>query len=509
LSKNLKQGHDPHIVYRQKTASSVFDPDINKFTYNAPISKRRRAWNLAYWNAALWAAGNGLTGATLVTFLASELNSQNLGLGIGLILAMPQLLGLLRLSAPVLIGRIADRKTFCMSAFLLSGLLLFCLPLIAAPGAMPSPDISVFALIILWSLHHLMQYLGTIALFSWLADVAPLRIRGRFFGLRQRWLVAGEALGAMACGLFSYWWLETHKAYPHEKWIGYAIPAALGAWFMIAAIVPLALMPRINVGLQNKSSVNWKSLARPFLDVRFLRLLLFGCWFSFSNGITQTVQFSYVNQVLQISLLAILGVQTMMRLGQMGASPALGRLSDRVGNKPVMLFCLVLTAQGPLFYFFSRPQSPWWFAGAWIVWIAYAGLNIGLNNLMLNLARQDTVSSRASADSSGKTLNNLGAIAGSSGSAVKKADADNRSCDGASNTPYIAAYFTLTGLCYAANTILGGWLFDRYGQGTFEFFGAGLDYNHWIFLIGWAARCLGILALLLVIEPMKKTNGRQ
>ncbi len=69
----------------------------------------------------------------------------------------------------------------------------------------------------------------------------------------------------------------------------------------------------------------------------------------------------FPDQVLGISLLAMLSVQTTMRLGQLSISPALGRMTDRIGNKSVMLFCLVLTAQGPLFYFFSTPQAPWWF----------------------------------------------------------------------------------------------------------------------------------------------------
>ena len=55
-----------------------------------------------------------------------------------------------------------------------------------------------------------MQYLGTIALYSWLADLVPLQIRGRFFGLRERWLVAGEAAAAIACGLFAESWQSMH-----------------------------------------------------------------------------------------------------------------------------------------------------------------------------------------------------------------------------------------------------------------------------------------------------------
>ena len=239
-------------------------------------------------------------------------------------------------------------------------------------------------------------------------------------------------------------------------------------------------MPRAEAVSCSRRYIDWKSIARPFADNRFLRLLLFGCWFSFSNGLTQTVQTTYTAQVLQISLLAILSVQTGMRLGQLCISPALGRMTDRIGNLPVMIFCLFLTAQGPLFYLFSTPRQPWWFVGAWILWIAYAGLNIALPNLMLKLSP---------GKSSGATASNTPCATGSAS---------------ASNTSYIAAYFTVTGVCYAANTILGGWLFDCYGKSSFEFFGNALDYNQWIFLIGWAARCLGLLALWLVIEPGSK-----
>jgi MFS family permease len=463
------------------------DLGTTKSPHALSASQRRWAWKMAYWNIGLWAIGNGLTSSTLVIFLALDLKAPQLGLGIGLILAMPQLVGLLRLAAPLLIGRIAERKTFCLGAFLCSGLLLFCLPIVAAPGMFQSAAISLAALVVLWSLHHLMQYLGTIALYSWLADIAPLRIRGRFFGFRQRWLVAGEAIGALACGLFSYWWIENHAM--SLRWIGYAIPAGVGAWLMIAAIVPLWMMPRAERVSRTKRSVDWKSLARPFTDNLFLRLLLFGCWFSFSNGLTQTVQTTFPARALQVSLLTMLAVQTAMRLGQLGVSPGLGRMADRIGNKSMMLFCLVLTAQGPLFYFFSTPQGPWWFVGAWIAWIAYAGLNIGLPNLMLKLAP------------------------GQSSTATDPAGVSNKPCAtgsaSVSNTPYIAAYFTVTGLCYAVNTILGGWLFDRFGQNTFSLFGSTIDYNHWIFLLGWIARCLGIIALLIVIEPgVSRATGK-
>jgi hypothetical protein len=124
---------------------------------------------LAVWNAAVWAIGNGLASTTLVVYLARELHAERLGLGIGLIVAASQMAGLLRLGAPALIEQVGGRKRFCLAAFLLSAALLLALPWACAPGRLPSPGWSLAALILLWCLYHLFQYLATVALWSWLA----------------------------------------------------------------------------------------------------------------------------------------------------------------------------------------------------------------------------------------------------------------------------------------------------------------------------------------------------
>jgi MFS family permease len=251
-----------------------------------PIVRRRRARRLAVWNAAVWAVGNGLASTTLVVYLAYELHVPRVGLGISLIVAAPQIVGLLRLGAPAIIGRLASRKGFCVTAFLFSALLLLILPWLAAPGRLPSAVQSLAALIALWCLYHLLQYLGTVALWSWLADLVPMRIRGRFLGKRERWLVASQAAGALCAGLFAWGFPREYPRLP--GWVAYAIPAGVGAAFMLAAILPLWLMPPAANRLAARRPVAWRAMFAPLADARFLRLLLFGCWFSFFNGVTQS-----------------------------------------------------------------------------------------------------------------------------------------------------------------------------------------------------------------------------
>ena len=125
-----------------------------------------------------------------------------------------------------------------------------------------------------------------------------------------------------------------------------------------------------------------------------------------------------------------------------------------------MIGSVLVIGQAPLFYFLATPQQPWWVAGAWVVGIAWLGLNIGQPNLMLKLAPQHA------------------------------------------NTSYIAVWFTLTGLSVAAAMILGGVLFDRCQGVTFLWFGRfSTDCYHAAFLLGWMAQSSVALLLLLVVEP--------
>jgi MFS family permease len=430
------------------------------------VLQRRQARRMAYRNAGLWGSGNGLISGTLVIYLATELGAPGIGLGVSLIKAAPQLAGLLRLVAPALIGRLADRKRFCIGSYLLSTVVLSGLPLAAVPGWFASAWVSLVGIVLLWCTYHLLEYLGTVALWAWLADLVPLRIRGRFLGRRERWRVAGQAASMLATALFSIVWngFYPKDLYPGKVWAGYAIPAALGVGFLIASLLPLAAMPASAAPGPARAAAPLRAILSPFLDRRYLRLLAFGCWLSLCTGLVQSAQEIFPRQVLQFQLPVLLALTIGMRLGQISISPWLGRLADRFGNRRVMLAVVPLIASGTLFYAAASPRQPAWAVGAWVAWIAFAGINICQPNLMLKLA-----------------------------------PAEARSA-------YVAAFYALTGLCVAASTIAGGLLFDYLRDRTFSLLGGRLllDCYQALFLFGWITRTLGVVILLWVIEPGRK-----
>ena len=282
----------------------------------------------------------------------------------------------------------------------------------------------------------------------WLADLVPLRIRGRFLGRRERWMAAGQAIGMVAAGILLWYWKQT---WPHSQGIGYAATTSAGAAMMLIALRPLAGIPRALASRAVRGAAPLSALLAPLADRRFLRLLLFGCWWSFSNGIIDVPQNAvFPKLMLGLGVFVLLWLKTGVRLGQMAVGPWVGRLIDRWGNRPVMIGSVLIIAQAPLFFCVATPQQPWWIAGAWVTWIAWIGLNIGQPNLTLKLAQSRSYAS------------------------------------------YIALWFTITGLCYAASTIAGGALFDHYRHTPFVWFGRfPCDCYRTAFLLGWLARLRG------------------
>ena len=237
------------------------------------VTDRRRAMRLVNWNGALWAMGSGLAGTMSIVYLAMEFHVRALGLGISLILAAPHLAGLLRLGVPPLIGRLVDRKRFCLAAYLLSALVLTAVPWVSALRWLPLSAFALGTLVTLWCAYQVLEYLAAVALWSWLADLVPLRIRGRFLGRRERWMAAGQALGMLA-GAFLLWlWQQIWPGQP--RWIGYAAAASAGTAMMIVALAPLAQIPRA-VGRRRPPAAVLLAVGAAGRSA-FVRLLVFGC----------------------------------------------------------------------------------------------------------------------------------------------------------------------------------------------------------------------------------------
>ncbi len=383
-----------------------------------------------------------------------------------------QLIGLGRLGAARFARGGTSRKRFCIANYFASGLVLAALPALAVGQQRLPPKAALGGVVAVWCLYHLLEYLATVALWAWLRDLVPLAHRGLFIGRRERWLNAGRTIGMLGGGVFAW----QCGRIPDWKWAAYAVPAAAGAVFLMVAVIPLLAMPIGAAGPASRgggaepgqpAEFRWRQLLTPLFDRRLSRLMIFGCWFSFFNGLTQTAQGVFPVRSLELELIWLLGFRTAMTFGQTLVSPQVGLWADRFGNRPVLMVSQVIVALGLWGYMKASPEQ-WWLIGlAWFAWIAYAGINIGVPNLLLKLSPP-----------------------GQAGACV-------------------ASYFALTGICYGVSTIIGGLAFDYLQGQTIFVRNSPLDRYEFLFLFGIITRMTGVVFLLAIDEPRPVSNAAE
>jgi MFS family permease len=303
-----------------------------------------------------------------------------------------------------------------------------------------------------------LEYAGGVALWSWLGDLTPYRIRGRLLGGRERWLVLGRIAGIAASALLAIVWGELLPIAP--RWQPLALSAAAGAVMMMLAVFPLAAMPSADLSASAVPKLPWRSLASAVANPAYRRLLAFSVCFALASGITLSAQQLYPIRVLDIPYASLNGLSsialsTLMWAGQSWLAPRAGRLADHHGNRRVMFVSLLFAASGLLFFWAATPARAWLIVGAYLAWIAYAGLNVGLDNMKLKLAPNNN------------------------------------------NAPYLAAFHAAGDFANGLSIILGGLLYDRLAQGGSE----SLSLFANLFLLGWIARTATAVLIVRLIEP--------
>ncbi|MBL9082937.1 MAG: MFS transporter [Planctomycetales bacterium] len=430
-------------------------------------ARLRTALRRSYLAAVLWAAGNALSSGLLLVYMVRALGAS--GLQVSLLLAAPALVGLLRLFTPALVAGLGSAKRVCLVlSFAAYGLLAVVPLLLVATASRLSDDAMreavVNGLLAILCVHQLLEQIATVALWSWLGDLVPRRLRGRYFA-RRNTLQLLVLLPLFPAGGYAVDYLRQHVL--TTPGLAHAAAIAVGTLLLLISLVPLTAMPASRPGakpLQNslvdRLSIRtlFAQMVQPLRQQSSRRLLLYGCWFSLFNGLFSTAQNIFPKAVLGLELAAMNVMQATMRLGQVGVSVIAGPVSDRRGNRPVLVVCQLLVGTAPLFYLAATPAHPYVIYGAWVLWSAYAGINICLPNLTMRLAPRGD------------------------------------------HTAHLAAYQALTSVFLTVGTLTGGWLFDRYVGRTWAVGPWALDRYSLSFLLAWITRTAGAAIVATVPE---------
>lgn len=332
------------------------------------------------------------TGSPTTVFL-KELNASPFQFGV--VAALPFIASLLSLPASLLTERTGARKKIFLYGLYFQRLLWF--PIALAPlwlvsqyGAHGNPGaMSIFLLLMF--IMHAAGAAGGPAWVSWMADVVPDRVRGKFFSRRRQW----GLISAIPTALLAGWMLDrcsaTGDALTTLRWC--AILFMWAAVFGVADIFMFQNLPAVPTPPRRGSGL-LKALGGPLRDRQFL-------WFSAFVG-TLTFAVGFMQQFVTLFLLDRTHVgltsgttQLIVLVVPMAAQflvlPVWGRTVDRMGKKPVLAlagFGLIPVALG---WCFLGPNNLWLafvLAAAHVV--LWSGIEIANFNFVLEMSGSAT-----------------------------------------------------------------------------------------------------------------------
>lgn len=200
-------------------------------------------------------------------------------------------------------------------------------------------------------LSAMLAIIGNNAWVSWMGDLVPSSIRGRYFGQRTAWCTLGGTLASLAAGML----LDSKTEHPvHVLGSLALLSVALGlvtTWLMAQQHEPKSLEERPRPSLAT-ILLPWRDAsARPFLRYQLAwngAVGIAGPFFALHC--LQNLKMGFTLMAVHLAAVAFI---------RMLAGPIWGRAVDRVGARPVLIVCSFGICLVPLIWLPSREGVLW------------------------------------------------------------------------------------------------------------------------------------------------------
>ena len=341
-----------------------------------------------YFNGVFGQAMDSLTTGAILVGLALELGASNLT--IGLIGAIPFLTNLLQLPAIYLIEHLRDRKRIVVISSVIGRSLLMLVALV--PLLHPS-SAALALLLAAMTLRYCFGAVTTCAWNSWMRDIIPPEILGRFQAFRLYLMtLAAVGVGLGAAALIDLWQGRPAHLYVYGGLFALgSVCGLIGAYF--TSKVPDSPMEPREVRAIGRTLRPDRLLA-PFRHRNFRRLMGFMSSWNFAANLATPFFVAYMLRKLGYELTFVI-LLTLFSQAVTAASLRLwGRYADRFSHKTVMGTCgglFVICLLGWTFTSFPERHAyttALLFLLHALMGFATAGINLTTSSLALKLAPQ-------------------------------------------------------------------------------------------------------------------------
>ena len=392
-----------------------------------------------------------ITGGAYATGYALHLGASKAMIGV---LGAAPAVGLaLQFFSPLITERLTKRKPWCLGIF--GSAWSFWLLIALIPWFVPEAG-RAWAMIGLVLLSGMTLALAAPSAMSWLSDLVPLAMRGRFVGRQSSQMALIGLVASLAAGRYMDL-PQFQEPYQQAGFTSLFLVALLFGWLSLTVwgAVPEPAIQR------SRERVDPKLLLLPFKHRDFRNLTIFVAIRTMAVMMAAPFFAVYMIENLKISYSAIAGFSITVTIFTMLANPLWGYLADKFGYQPILRITSFGIALNPLPWVFATSGNYLWLlplAQAWAGTMG-AGLIQSQLNLMLKTAPRER------------------------------------------QAVYIGAYQAVVNLSFAAGSVIGGLLAKWFA--TFGELSLGrlpIDSLQLLFLVSCLLRMAGLTFLTRVKE---------
>lgn len=289
-----------------------------------------------------------LSGGAFLTGLALLWGADDFA--IGLLAAVPFLAQIAQLFSAYAINKTGKRKSITFWGlffgrqiwWILVPLLLFC-----------DGNWRLVVLIATVLISSVLVMVASPGWLSWMADLVPERIRGRYFGGRSAVVALATILSTIIGGIVldRFQHFELHN-------LGFSVIIISGCLGALVAVFLLKKLPETRLK-SPKIDINLALMLEPLKDGNYRRLsIIFFAW-NISVGISAAFFIPHMFSYLKMNFTEISLYLGLASLAAILLNRPWGKIIDRFGSRPVIAFCSFGIVLVPLIWWLPNPKTIW------------------------------------------------------------------------------------------------------------------------------------------------------
>ncbi len=326
-----------------------------------------------------------LTGGVFLTGFALQLGMSDFM--IGLLAAMPFIATLFQIPISYSISKFDRRKQTAMWAALLARTIWLPVLLVAVFPVSSRLDRNQ---VILWLLFvsYACVSVSYVAWLSWMSDLVPDDIRGRFFGTRN--MLCGAA-GMSITVVFGKLLDEFNAQMLGGLPTGFVVTFISAVTMGLASLYYMKKVPEPSSIAQGIGQPSFQQLiSLPLKEPNFRKFLTFALFWGFAVNFASPFFTLYFLRDLKFSYSFVALLAMLSGFADLLGMRVWGKISDKVKNKAVIQFAGRIAIFLPLAWVTVKPQSVVIPIVLHVVGGGFwAGIHLCLNNLLLRIAHKD------------------------------------------------------------------------------------------------------------------------